>query len=542
MAHTDPQVVALESRIRELTFLHETSQVLTATLDLDDVLRSLMTQVRDYFEVEAASVALLEEETNNLVFCVAVGKASKEVVGLRLQPGEGVAGWVIQTGQPTVVPVAHSDARFNTVIDDQTDFYTHALLAVPIKVNGRAIGVIEALNPATGAFNEDAQRLLLAVADLAAVAIRNAELYERVRQAERQYESLFNESADPILVFDLEGVILNANQRVIELLERPLEELCGASFCAVFELDGDEFQTAMAWVRDGRRVKREMTVQRAQGQEAHILETTMARVDYGGREAVQWVGHDVSERVALERMRADLTHMIIHDLRNPLGSMMSSLQLIRTAFVERDRTLPLMKLLGIAMRSGQKLYRLIDSLLDLGRLEAGETDLKRTLVSPKLLVEEAVEQVHPLALGREQELETEIAPDLPKVLVDGEMILRVLTNLIDNAIKYSTRGGRITVGVNSVDDAIQFFVADTGPGVPLEAQQRIFDRFARLQGTSEVRGTGLGLTFCKLAVEAHRGRIWVESEVGQGATFYFTLPLGLAAVGEEGHPVVSEVE
>ncbi len=525
----EDRVDALESRIRELAFLHETSQVLTATLDLDDVLRSLMSQVRDYFGVEAASVALLEEETGSLVFCVAVGKASKEVVGLRLRPDEGVAGWVIQTGESTLVPAAHSDERFNTTIDDTTDFHTHALLAVPIKVNERAIGVIEALNPATGTFDRDAQRLLLAVADLAAVAIRNAELYERVRQAERQYESLFNESADPILVFDLEGRILNANQQVVELLAQSQQQLGGANFCAVFGLSADEFQAAMEQVRDGRRFRTEMTLQQGPDQDPSILETTMVRVDYGGREAVQWVGHDISERVALERMRADLTHMIIHDLRNPLSSIMSSLQLIQTAFVERDRTLPVMKLVGIAMRSGQKLYRLIDSLLDMGRLEAGETDLKRTLVRPRLLVEEAVEQVQPLALSRKQDLKARIAPDLPKVLVDGEMILRVLTNLIDNSIKYSPQGTSITVGVEPVGDGIRFFVADAGPGIPPKARQRIFDRFARLQETKDVRGTGLGLTFCKLAVEAHGGRIWVESEVGRGATFYFTLPVGIAA-------------
>jgi len=366
------------------------------------------------------------------------------------------------------------------------------------------------------------------VADLAAAAIRNAELYERVRQAERRYESLFNESADPIVVLDLEGRILDLNQQVIEMLERPRERLSGADFCDVLGMERGVCQAAIQQVREGQRLSMEVKI--PSGEETRTLEMHMARIDYGGREAVQWVGHDVSERVALGQMREDLTHMVVHDLRNPLGSMMSSLQLIYTAFVERDQTLPMMKLLGIAMRSGQKLYRRIDSLLDLGRLEAGETELRKTPVSPELLVQEAIEQIQPLTLNRGQNLVARVAPGLPNVPADGDLILRVLTNLLDNAVKFTPREGHITLSVErrrkeDGGEEILFAVADTGPGIPAESRQRIFDRFARLKSAKGFGGVGLGLAFCKLAVEAHGGRIWVESEMGHGATFYFTLPL-----------------
>nr|HID12923.1 GAF domain-containing protein [Anaerolineae bacterium] len=517
------RIDAMRKRLRELTFLHETSQVLTATLDLDSVLQSLMAQVRDYFQVEAASVALLDEETGELVFRVAVGEAANEVVGLRLAPGQGVAGWVVRTGKPTLVPVAHADARFYRGIDEKTGFYTRTMLAVPIKVEGRTIGVIEALNPAAGIFDEDAQRLLLAVADLAAAAIRNAELYERARQAERRYESLFNESTDPIIVLDLEGRILDLNQRAVEMLERPREQLVGADPCNLFGMAREAYQAALRQLREGKRLSLEMKIQ--SGEETRILETHMARIDYGGREAIQWVGHDISERVAVERIREDLTHMIVHDLRNPLGSIMSSLQLIRTAFAERDETLPVMQLLRIAMRSGQKLYRLIDSLLDMGRLEAGETELKKIPVGPESLVREAVEQIQPLALNKGQTLAVRVVPGLPRVSVDRNLILRVLTNLLDNAVKFTPEEGYVTLSVERTGEEMLFTVSDTGPGIPPEYRQRIFDRFARLESTEGLRGTGLGLAFCKLAVEAHGGRIWVESEMGKGTCFKFTLPV-----------------
>lgn len=513
----------LESQIRELTFLHETSQVLTATLDLDSVLRSLMTQVRDYFQVEAASVALLDEKTDKLVFRVAVGEAAGVVIGMRLVSDEGIAGWVIQSGEPAMVPDAHSDERFCSAVDDSTDFYARAMLVVPIKVDDRVIGVTEAINPSTGAFDEDARRLLLSVADLAAVAIHNANLYERARQAERRYESLFEESSDPILVLDPDGNILDLNQRAVELLKRSHEQVIGAYFCNLINVSRETCQAAIRQAREGQHSNMEVKI--SSDESDSVLEASLSRIDYGGREAVQWLGHDVSERVALERMRKDLTHMIVHDLRNPLSSIMSSLQLIHTAFVERDLTLPVLKLLSIAMRSGEKLYQLIDSLLDLGRLESSETELKKSLLEIESLAQEAVEQVQPLALSKEQSLTVRVAPNL-QVTADGDMILRVLTNLLGNAVKFTPAGGDITLGVERAGEEILFTVTDTGPGIAPEHHRRIFDRFARLEDAKGFRGAGLGLAYCKLAVEAHGGRIWVESEADQGSRFKFTLPLG----------------
>lgn len=523
LAECESQVDAVQKQLRELTFLHRTSQVLTATLDLDSVLRSLMAQVRDYFQVEATSVALRDEETGELVFRVAVGEAAEEMIGLRLAPGQGVAGWVVETGEPALVPVARADARFYAGVDEKTSFHTRTLLAVPIKLEGHTIGVIEMLNPVAGAFDEDAQRLLRSVADLAAVAIHNARLYARTRHAERRYESLFNESSDPILVSDLEGKVLNLNQRAIEILKCPREQAIGADLCALTGIAHETCLAAIQQARENQRPSLKIRLPSAEGE--HTLEVHMARIDYGGREAIQWVGHDISERVALERMRENLTHMVIHDLRNPLGSIMSSLQLIHTAYIERDQTLPVGKLLSIAMNSGQKLYRLIDSLLDLGRLEAGETALSKSRMRPDSLVQEAVEQIQPLALNKEQAVEVRLAPDLPDISADHDMILRVLTNLLDNAVKFAPRQGHITLTVTRAGDDMLFTVSDDGIGIPPEYRQRIFDRFVRLENAEGVGGIGLGLAFCKLAVEAHGGRIWVESEVGQGSHFKFTLPL-----------------
>ncbi len=514
----------MKKRLRELTFLHETNQLVSATLDLETILRSLMAQLRSYFHVDAASVALLDKESNELIFRIAVGKAAEEVIGLRLAPGEGIAGWVAQTGKTCMVTNAHEDERFYDGIDKNTNFQTQTLLAVPITVDEQPIGVIEALNPPSGDFDKDAVWLMHAVADTATAAIRNAELHERVQKTEQRYESLFQESSDPILVIDMEGKILDLNRQASNLIGASHEKLIGADPYQLFNLP----YTHDDILQELRRKEQiELKMQITSPKNTRTLETYLTTIHYGGREAIQWIGHDITEQVELEQIRDDLTHMIIHDLRNPLGTILSSLNMLQNAIQQKDETLPKMEVIDIATRSSKKLNRLIDSLLDIRRLETGEATLEKAHVNPRALAEEALEQVEPIVLYKEQQLTHYIEPELPLLQADPDMITRVLINLLDNAAKFTPTEGEIALTVRKKGSYIQFSVSDTGPGIAKKHHQHIFERFTRLRNTQE-KGSGLGLAFCKLAVEAHEGRIGVKSKLDQGATFYFTLPLEAA--------------
>ena len=520
----EERLYLLRQAIRALQNLHQELNTITPETDIFAMLRRILGAALDAVDAQGGSLQLLDQESKELVFVEVLGAERDLLVGYRLPPGQGIAGWVAAAQMPMLVPDARLEPRFSTLVDQITGLQTTSLICVPLLGEGNTLGVIEVINPYAGEFDDDAQRLLLSVAELAAVAIRNAALYERARQAERRYESLFNEGSDPVLVLDLEGRILDVNQRAIEVFERSSEQFLGVDLCRLLETSQEACQTALRQVQEGQRSGVEVRVSSSSGD--RILEVHMVRIDYGGREAIQWVGHDVSERVALETMREDLTHMIIHDLRTPLGSIMGSLQLIHTAFIEQDETLPVAKLLRIAMRSGQKLYLLIDSLLDLGRLETGEAELNKAPISPDVLVREAAEQVQPQALNKGQVVEVRAFPGLPSVVADRDLTQRVLTNLLDNAVKFTPEGGTIRLEAERVGGEVLFTVSDTGVGIAPEHRQRIFDRFSRLESTEGVRGTGLGLAFCRLAVEAHGGRIWVVSEMGEGSQFRFTLPLG----------------
>jgi len=213
----------------------------------------------------------------------------------------------------------------------------------------------------------------------------------------------------------------------------------------------------------------------------------------------------------------------VHDLRSPLGNIVSSLDVLQATMPRDDEVV--VPVLAIAFRSSQRLSRLIDSLLDLRRLEAGQAVLHKEPASINALIAEAADQVHPVAEGKAILLRMEVPPRLPTLAMDADMIRRVLINLMENAVKYSDTAGTIVVNARVEDQKVIVGVKDTGPGIPPSDQARIFQKFARVHQLGSPKGLGLGLAFCKLAVEAHGGRIWVDSQVGQGATFHFTLPL-----------------
>jgi signal transduction histidine kinase len=206
---------------------------------------------------------------------------------------------------------------------------------------------------------------------------------------------------------------------------------------------------------------------------------------------------------------------------------MSSLDILQSALPGDDEMIT--SLLTIALRAAGRLSRLVDSLLDLRRLEAGELGLQRLPVALEALLMEAVEQVQPMAASKNLHLRTVLALDLPPAAADADLLRRVVVNLLDNAIKYTPQGGSITVSTKRSGNTITVSVRDTGPGVPEGEQERIFNKFTRVQREAAPKGLGLGLAFCKLAIEAHGGRIWVDSERGGGATFFFTLPLAATA-------------
>ncbi len=226
----------------------------------------------------------------------------------------------------------------------------------------------------------------------------------------------------------------------------------------------------------------------------------------------------------LERLRDDLTHMIVHDLRTPLTSLLTGLQTVPAVGDLSDLQA---EILEIAVDGGQTLLGMINDLLDVEKMEQESVPLERVPLTAAGLIERATAQVALLAQSSGLTLVAEALMSLPLFLGDEDKLRRTLVNLLGNAIKFTPTGGTITMSAEANGDDVLFSVRDTGEGIPLEAFDRIFEKFGQVKNRKAGRkmSTGLGLAFCKLAVEAHGGRIWVESQAGRGSTFFFTIAL-----------------
>jgi signal transduction histidine kinase len=224
----------------------------------------------------------------------------------------------------------------------------------------------------------------------------------------------------------------------------------------------------------------------------------------------------------LEKLRDDLTHMVVHDLRNPLSVIFGFLDLMDNEIATLSARTRVF--LPLARFCAEDLLNMISSILDVSKIGAGEMKLKRETCDLDALLRAMLATTQPMPGNRTVTL---CVKELSQtVTVDVGLIRRVIQNLLSNAFSYTPADGNVSLAVSASASEIRIAVTDAGPGIAPEYHQRIFEKFGQVEGRSNRVGTGLGLTFCKLAVEAHGGRIGVDSEVGKGSTFWFTLPTG----------------
>ncbi len=533
----------LERRVQELDSLQAVGQALSASLNLDTILATIHTEVASLMPARNFYVALYEQDTDMVSFPLAWEKGQRVDWESR-QTGNGLTEYILRTRAPLLIREDYG-ATLDALGIDKIGPPATSWLGVPILAGDDALGVITVQSYAGHlAYDSSHQAVLVTIAGQATVAIQNARIYtltdETLTRRLQELDSILQTTHDGLLLLDPDYRILAANPTLAGYLGLAQQDLEGYTLLEP-RLDGQpSLASLVGYTSEGLDAECQIL---AEGERAFTrqgivvagpperpVERTLTPVRDQEGETTGWllVFRDLAEEHALAKLREEMTRMLLHDLRSPLTVVISSLQFLE-AEVPVGGPGSAGEIVSVAQRSGEHVLRLVDGLLDISRLESGQMVIERTPMAIRPLLEEVANRVSPLADRARIDLQTSIERGLP--LLEGSQILldRVVNNLLDNAIKFTPDGGRVHLWAQQEPEgdsaAVLVGVTDTGPGIPLEDQSRLFMKYQRVRDVRGRRqGLGLGLAFCKLAVEAHGGEIWVTSEMGQGSTFAMRLP------------------
>ena len=509
-----------------LKLLYKVGRELSTSLELRTVLGRVLFLCIENVGAERGTLIVLDDHQQPQEAAIVYNHELLTYTFQQLQPivDRGLAGWVMRNHRSALVPDTSLDDRWLHRPDDDVQASgPKSAICIPLMARDRVVGVLTIVHPQPGFLTEEHLALLQTISDQAGAFVNNARLYDSLQAATRRYRELFEDSIDPILITDWSGQILEANREAIKITEYNIDLLYGQSIFNLHEACWEKLGADCDNLHSGSTITYESHLKPRNGRYVPV-EVNVSRVDLGEAASLQWIMRDITTRKELDGLREDLIAMIYHDLRSPLSNIVSSLDMLG-AILPIDNNPSLKSIYSIANRSTDRMHRLISSLLDINRLEAGQPITNRKAVEPKELVDNALDSVTPLVEGKQQTLDKRLAKNLPAVWVDEDMARRVLINILENGIKFTPGHGRLAVIVEQEDDWVRFSVQDSGPGIPMEARDKIFQKFVRLQTERYTKGLGLGLAFCRLAVEAHGGRIWVDGNTGEGSTFSFTFPV-----------------
>ena len=533
-----------EERDRVETLYRITSQ-LAISLDLDYVLNRALKLVVEAVAAERASILMLERESGRFICRAALGMGVRlplEGVPTRFSRGEGLAGWVVEHREAAIVSDIRQDPRWVEERERRREY--RSALAVPLLAGDEVLGALLLFHAQPGHFNEDHLLLVDTAAIQVAHAINNAELYRLIRnQAERlgtmlkarqveaaKSQAILEAVADGVIVADADGSIILFNAAAERILEFPRQKALGRTTREMLGLYGSQ---ARDWMETVARWAAQPGVYAAE-------EFLAARLDIGDRIVSvhlspvlmgdEFLGtvsvfRDVTAEVEAKRAKTEFVSTVSHELRTPMTSIKGYVELLLMGAVGAV-TDDQQHFLSIIRNNADRLTMLVNDLLNISRMESGRMTLSPKMVRMDAMVDQVIAAMEGRAMDKGLALQSDVAPTLPKVIADPDRLAQILTNLVENACSYTPAGGEITVSAAANGDMMHVSVRDTGIGIAPEDQEKVFDRFFRADHpvVQDSSGTGLGLSIVQSLVEMHGGRIWVESGVGEGSTFTFTLP------------------
>ena len=521
-------------RIRQRDSLLEIVRVLTQQLDLDAVLIRILRAAIEMLAGRAGLIALREQP---------VKRERDGLASFSIHAQHGVSPEFLRhfetvlrntsraaLDDPARYIVAELERRLH-ILARSGPFNLEGTIGLPLESHGNLVGLLLVFRTSVSPSTRNERKILQAFADHAAVAVTNARLYEQIAREKRQLDAILEGSADGIMILDSGHHILRWN--------RALAHLSGVSAAVALGSIHDEVISwkkkpepnladaeARGWPFGGASplyVEGDLS---RPGGEGTPVGVTYAPIFDRQQRLVNLVAnvHDITRFREAEQLKSTFISVISHELKTPVSLIKGYADTLLREDADWNKE-TINTSLVVIEEEADRLTNLIDNLLDASRLQAGGLQLNLTTVQLDQLSEQMAIKFQ--TQTDKHELSVDFPQDFPPIAGDAERLRQVLSNLISNAIKYSQDGGPVTIKGRLSQTDVIVTVTDSGAGLPTGELDRVFDRFHRAStsATERSQGAGLGLYLTRAVIEAHHGRIWVDSKPGQGAVFHFTIPI-----------------
>lgn len=521
-------------RLGEQSILYGVSTRLVGNPELEIILQTAADAV-DSVSANTAAGIYLWDESSSMYIANRYATSSRPGCHLPAQIRDAELGSVrpalLKTG-----PLRLSAEKKDTGILVGSCVNCRAMV-LPLVVKQQRQGMILLHMDKERDISDEAMQLLHSIAAQVSLALQNALLFHDVSQGRDQLAAVLNSVGEAILMLTNEGRILLANRPVESLTGIALEMLIGrrlielpARALQMLGYTGSEAETLVSSLdQEQTQPFPRVTIKISDGAPEKVFERSTVPVWGQAGRAVGWmiVLRDVTEESQISETRELMNQTLVHDLRSPISSVLGAVDILADTWPVEQRDELTEQALRVARNGTTRVLGLVETLMDIARLRSGKIDLNLAWLDLRHLAAGITTELLPQAQETGIHLENNVPSDLPKIRADNGKMVRVVTNLLDNALKFTPDGGLVSISAEaSPSGAVAVHVSDTGTGIPEEYREKIFDRFSQVPGQSgRRRGSGLGLTFCKLAVEAHGGRIWVEPRPGGGSTFTLVLPV-----------------
>ncbi len=501
--------------------LLEIIEKLSPKLNLKEILQAVIDSAQEIVSAEAGTLFLRDREGGKIIFQVVNGPFKEELQGKSIPMSKGIVAKVISTGEATIVNSPEKEMEFYSKVGKDLGYITRNLICIPLKIGDEIIGAIEMVNKKEGNYTQKDIEKLQKLSSQSALIINTGLIYQKLSdltsalgKSENLLSVIMENVPTGITILDKNGIILRVNKYFENVIGKKEDEVMGRSIWEAFpevknglKLDNKKRML----VHYGKKTFESKVVYVDEGKERYILVNFRDLTDTMELQKLQ----------SLENMKKTFLAAVSHELRTPLTSIIgfSSMAMEPTLQEEKRR-----KYLDIIFKEASKLKSLLETVLEVVRMSDMEAELKRKRLDINMLVMEVMEEFRPIT--HIHKFRTNIETDIPPVYLDEKWMKRALYEIIENAVKYSPEGGKITARIKRKDGNVVISVQDEGIGIPEDRIPYILEPLGRADDPLSGRGgLGLGLGIANIIINAHKGRIEIKNRKKKGLMVNLIIPI-----------------